>query len=162
VDPEEQKKVNQGVIPRGKHNKIKKMKERYADQDDEERELKMKLLGAKEVKGNPLAQAKHKQAMEVEEPEEKKEEVKEEEKQAEEEEEEEVVDVPDTGEKEEEEPEEQNEEEKREIDAIMKEEDIQLLPEDVDINEIDKLTGVPRPGDILHSAVPMCAPYSVI
>lgn len=33
-----------------KKNKIKKMKEKYADQDEEERQMRMMLLGAKEVK----------------------------------------------------------------------------------------------------------------
>jgi len=37
-------------IPRGKKNKIKKMKEKYADQDEDEREMRLALLGAKEVK----------------------------------------------------------------------------------------------------------------
>ncbi len=37
---------------RGKHNKIKKMKEKYADQDADEREMKLMLLGSKQkVKG---------------------------------------------------------------------------------------------------------------
>lgn len=37
---------------RGKHRKIKKMKEKYADQDEEEREMKLALLGSKQkVKG---------------------------------------------------------------------------------------------------------------
>ena len=31
---------------RGKHGKIKKMKEKYADQDDEEKELVLSLLGS--------------------------------------------------------------------------------------------------------------------
>lgn len=44
----------------------------------------------------------------------------------------------------------------------MKEEDINVLPEDVDVNEIDKLTGVPKPNDIIQGLVPMCAPYSAI
>jgi hypothetical protein len=31
-------------VPRGKKGKLKKMKEKYADQDDEERELRMEIL----------------------------------------------------------------------------------------------------------------------
>ena len=38
-------------MPRGKKNKIKKMKEKYADQDEEERALRLTLLGAKNVEG---------------------------------------------------------------------------------------------------------------
>jgi hypothetical protein len=44
----------------------------------------------------------------------------------------------------------------------MKEEDINLLPEDIDLNEIDKLTGVPKSNDIILGLVPMCAPYTAI
>ena len=46
--------MNTGQIARGKHSKIKKMKEKYAEQDQEERELKMKLMGTKDVKGFDL------------------------------------------------------------------------------------------------------------
>lgn len=44
----------------------------------------------------------------------------------------------------------------------MKEEDINIIPEDVNVNEIDKLTGIPKGNDIIESLVPMCAPYSAI
>ena len=44
----------------------------------------------------------------------------------------------------------------------MKEEDINILPEDVDVSEIDKLTGIPKLTDIITGVVPMCAPYSVM
>jgi len=44
----------------------------------------------------------------------------------------------------------------------MKEEDINLLPENMDVAEIDKLTGVPKPKDNFLFAIPMCAPYSTI
>jgi hypothetical protein len=37
-----------------------------------------------------------------------------------------------------------DEEEKKEIDDIMKEEQITLVPEDIDVAEIDKLTGLPK------------------
>ena len=54
------------------------------------------------------------------------------------------------------------EEEKKEIDQLMKEEDINLVPEDVDLAEIDKLTGTPKSNDLILALVPMCAPYSAI
>ena len=44
----------------------------------------------------------------------------------------------------------------------MKEEDINVLPEDVDVSEIDKLTGLPKPNDNFLFAVPMCSPYTTI
>ena len=40
-----------GAVKRGKHYKIKKMKEKYADMDAEEREMRMKLWGSKKVTG---------------------------------------------------------------------------------------------------------------
>lgn len=55
-----------------------------------------------------------------------------------------------------------DEEEKKEIEQLMKEEDINVVSEDVDINEIDKLTGLPKYNDIITGVVPMCAPYSAI
>lgn len=49
---DEKKKAQQEIhVPRGKKNKIKKMKEKYADQDEDEREMRLALLGAKQVKG---------------------------------------------------------------------------------------------------------------
>lgn len=39
--------MNTGAVTRGKHSKIKKMKEKYGEQDEEEREIRMKLLGSK-------------------------------------------------------------------------------------------------------------------
>lgn len=55
-----------------------------------------------------------------------------------------------------------DEEEKKEIEQIMKEEDINLVPEDIDIAEIDKLTGLPKHNDTLLFAIPMLSPYSTI
>lgn len=60
------------------------------------------------------------------------------------------------------EEEEDEEEEKREIETLMKEEDINAVPEDVDLAEVDKLTGLPKANDIVVALVPMCAPYSAI
>ena len=75
------------------------------------------------------------------------------------------VEVPkEEGEEDEEEEEEpvDEEEEKRELDQLMKEEDINLVAEDVDLAEIDKLTGIPKSTDLIVALVPMCAPYSAI
>lgn len=63
---------------------------------------------------------------------------------------------------EEEEDEEDANEEKKEIEQLMKEEDINVVPEDVDLAEIDKLTGIPKQNDLVLALVPMCAPYSAI
>ena len=56
----------------------------------------------------------------------------------------------------------QEAEDKEEIDKLLKEEDINLAPEDMDVAEIDKLTGLPRHNDLVLFAVPMCAPYSTV
>ena len=37
-----------------------------------------------------------------------------------------------------------------------------MIPEDTDVSEIDKLTGVPKQGDQLLFAIPMLAPYSTV
>lgn len=52
--------------------------------------------------------------------------------------------------------------EDKEIQKIMKEEDITLVPENVDVSEIDKLTGNPTGKDGLLFALPMLAPYTTI
>ena len=44
----------------------------------------------------------------------------------------------------------------------MKEEEITLVPEDQDISELDKLTGLPNRKDTLLFGIPMLAPYSTI
>ena len=43
--------MNQGEVKRGKHAKIRKMKEKYADQDEEDRQMRMALTGSKQVTG---------------------------------------------------------------------------------------------------------------
>lgn len=52
--------------------------------------------------------------------------------------------------------------EEAEIAKLIKEEDINVVPENMDVSEIDKLTGNPKPTDELLFAVPMLAPYSTI
>lgn len=55
-------------------------------------------------------------------------------------------------------------EEDAEVAAILKEEQVELLPEDeiARLREIDALTGQPVQTDILHHALPMVAPISSI
>ena len=48
------------------------------------------------------------------------------------------------------------------IRQILKDEDINLVPESQDISEIDKLTGLPNRKDVLMFSIPMLAPYSTI
>jgi hypothetical protein len=49
-----------------------------------------------------------------------------------------------------------------EIAKLIKEEDINMLPESMDLAEIDKLTGVPKLKDQLLFCVPMLAPYTTV
>ena len=51
--------MNQGEVKRGKHAKIRKMKEKYADQDEEDRQMRMALIGSKKVEGFDIT--KHQQ-----------------------------------------------------------------------------------------------------
>ncbi|KYF42972.1 signal peptidase, partial [Toxoplasma gondii TgCatPRC2] len=45
-------------VPRGKRGKLAKMKKKYGDQDEEEKQFKMSLIGAEEIKrGGPTATA---------------------------------------------------------------------------------------------------------
>ncbi|KAL0030916.1 hypothetical protein WJX79_000862 [Trebouxia sp. C0005] len=54
--------------------------------------------------------------------------------------------------------------EQQEIAALLAEENVEVLdPEDRDrLTQLDSLTGVPRPDDVLLFAVPVCAPYSAL
>lgn len=66
--------------------------------------------------------------------------------------------------------------EEAELAKLIKEEDINMVPENTDVTEIDKLTGMPKPDgkfivthfnslfytDQLLFAIPMLAPYSTI
>lgn len=53
-------------VPKSRKNKLKKMKDKYADQDEDEREMRLALLGAKQVKGVDLQKMYDKKAKFVE------------------------------------------------------------------------------------------------
>ena len=169
------------AVPRGKKAKLQKMKDKYADQDEDERAMRLQLLGAKKTKGfEGTMQHVQKKAFipaattqqESEEEEEAVEEVTDQPVEEEKKEDttsvaavedEEVVGEENKSEDEDDEEEPANEdEEKKEIEQLMKEEDINIVPEDVDLAEIDKLTGIPKANDLVLALVPMCAPYSAI
>ena len=50
----------------------------------------------------------------------------------------------------------------KEVAAILEEEQVELLPEAelAKLRDIDSLTGQPQESDILHHAIPMCAPIA--
>ncbi|GAN03148.1 nuclear export mediator factor NEMF-like [Mucor ambiguus] len=149
---------------RGKKGKAKKMKDKYADQDEEERQLRMELLAPnkgpqpKGKKAKRDAKAKEdKAALEKEraakkEADEKARLLK---KQQEEEQQEkehpietEGVDAKDT----------------ETIRQMLKEENITMLEADeiANLSVLDSFTPNPLPEDIIHFAIPVCAPYTAI
>mmetsp|Transcript_45288 Transcript_45288/g.52061 ORF Transcript_45288/g.52061 Transcript_45288/m.52061 type:complete len:1080 (-) Transcript_45288:383-3622(-) len=125
--------MNVGLLPRGKRNKMKRMQKKYGDQDWEEQEMKIKMLGTDQVK-----ELKTKNVKESSDNDEIQEEVKEKPRQP----------KPSSLRK-----------EKKEIEKILGEENLMTEEELSQLNEIDFLTGHPKKDDLFHFAVPMCAPY---
>lgn len=149
---------SQQPLKRGQKNKLKKIKEKYKDQDEDDRELMMQLLGSagstkeekdkgkkgKKGKGKeepvrkPAAQKQHEKTRNVETAVKKAEEVEGEKRQpgeeggaAEQEDKEDEVDQDNPGAEEAE-------------------------------NLLTSLTGQPHPEDLLLFAVPVCAPYTAL
>ncbi|ORE08811.1 hypothetical protein BCV72DRAFT_224377 [Rhizopus microsporus var. microsporus] len=146
---------------RGRKGKAKKIKEKYADQDEEERQLRMELLGSnkgpqpKGKKAKREAKAKAEKAALEKERARKEAEEKARLAQSQKEEEE----------KENDEPLEVGEEKDTDvIRQLLKEENITMLEADeiANLSALDSLTGNPLPEDILHFAIPVCAPYPAI
>ena len=156
-------KVGNSTSKRGKHGKQKKMRERYADQDEEERKLMLSLLGsagrskaeiAREVAREKAAEKQRR----AEEAERRRTETKERAQQK-------VgssfklESVGELGD----EHEEANPQH-LEMEAIMNDLSIQSLPEEErkDITNLDLLTGIPNEKDELSFALPVCAPYTAL
>lgn len=137
----EKKGKGSAPLPRGKKHKLKKMK-KYVDQDEEERNIALAILGSKPIKEEIAA---------------------EEDKDGEEESIEEVDGVePGTGE--------QNgnrreyKSERREVMRLTEEEGIAELEnlERESMRTLDMLTGLPSAADVVEYALPMCAPYGAL
>jgi len=146
------------------------MKEKYADQDEEEREMKLALLGSKQkVKGFDIElHTKHKLGTMYKNAADDSSDENDEENEGEAELEQVPVEITKEevaesveGNKTEEggadvdfdiegdeeiKIDEDDKDDEAEIQKLIKEEDINLVPEDLDVSEIDKLTGIPRPG----------------
>lgn len=131
------------------------MKEKYAEQDEEEREMLLQMLGSRKVKGMDYSDTAVKENISNNEPmeveEEDQQDAQEEPKSDQEEFQEQIAEedqedqeITDQVEEDATKKVEEDEEEKKEIEHLMKEEDINVLPENVDVSEIDKLTGVPK------------------
>ncbi|KAG9299425.1 hypothetical protein G9A89_009377 [Geosiphon pyriformis] len=146
--------LKQLVTPtRGKKGKLKKIKEKYADQDEEERQSRMELLSpakgpqpkgkkAKKEMRNQILTKKIKQATKGDENDE-------------------VISTQPTQDDEFDEKLEVDENESEEVRQLLKEENVATLEND-NLTVLDTLTGVPFPNDILLFAVPVCAPYSAL
>ena len=130
------------------------MKEKYADQDEDEREMKLALLGSKKpVQGFDIdahsrfvqgSMYKPKPKEDESESSSEDEAEMEEQKEIEEEKPAEEPKVDEDEDDLEEEKDQDDEADEAEIQKLMKEEDINMLPEAMDLAEIDKLTGVPK------------------
>lgn len=132
-------------LPRGKKHKLKKMK-KYMDQDEEERNIALKVLGAKPMKESlPSAQA----GIGTE----KKEEASEH--------------PGDDGSQANEDPKRERRakrEERHEVMRLMEEEGILELSklEQESITTLDMLTAIPTAQDVVQYALPVCAPYGAL
>ncbi|ORY93012.1 fibronectin-binding protein A N-terminus-domain-containing protein [Syncephalastrum racemosum] len=141
---------------RGRKGKAKKMKEKYADQDEEERRIRMELLGSNkgpQPKGKKAKkEAKRKAEKEAREAEQA---IK---KAQEEREEKEVEAMSRPNNKKD------KEDETETIRQMLKEENITMLEaeEAANLTNLDSLTATPLPEDIIHFAIPVCAPYNVV
>ncbi|XP_048047986.1 ribosome quality control complex subunit NEMF-like isoform X2 [Megalobrama amblycephala] len=128
-------------LKRGQKNKLKKMKDKYKDQDEEDRELMMKLLGSagssKEEKVKKGKKGKMK---------------------------EEPVKKPQPHQKPAVKPRAENSNEDADAaeDPDAKETEDVDNPAAEDGSILDSLTGLPHPDDVLMFAVPVCAPYMAL
>ena len=178
-------------IARGKHAKIRKMKNKYADQDEEERQMRMALTGSKDVTGFDIK--KHQEYklgqlingnedggdvnfQDIEEgdqdqeqddtgvdqnkdndiPDEFKDQDDDDQPAGDKDEESKIDSdekqvsaaaasaAKDAGESDTKVVKNDDEDDEAEIAKLIKEEDINLVPENTDVTEIDKLTGVPK------------------
>ena len=74
----------------------------------------------------------------------------------------EEADAVDAGDEDEVKVDEDDQEDEAEIQKLIKEEDINLVPEDLDVSEIDKLTGIPKPGGKYTILIDDCFRLTVI
>ncbi|KAI8983879.1 fibronectin-binding protein A N-terminus-domain-containing protein [Pilobolus umbonatus] len=160
---------------RGRKNKMKKIKDKYGDQDEEERQLRLELLGSNKGPQPKGKKAKKEAKVKEEKAELEKKRAEIEKKKAEEEKEKaekktvnktenklghliEGDDTPivDT--------EGMNEKETEAIRQMLKEENITMLEADevANLSVLDSFTPNPLPEDIIHFAIPVCAPYVAI
>ena len=181
---ESNKGNKQVVIPRGKKNKMKKMKEKYGEQDEEERTIKMAILGSKPAnkdKDNKSKTQNNKDKNNNKDKEKNKDKNnsgKQPKKETKTEKEEKTINTNDEKQVKEDLEgtegtegnattavttkgrAEQRKKEAEEIKKLMEEENIQEDVETDKLDELDSLTGIPLPDDVLLFAIPVCGPYN--
>jgi len=152
------------ALPRGKKSKLKKMKAKYAEQDEDDRKMAMIALGVMKAEpdeaaseaakpgaaaaaavaaassGGPLSAAEvhAATAAAAAAAEEHELEIKREQW--------------DT----------KAAQEARDVAQLLKDEGVKMLPEDAQVDQLDRLTGKPHADDILRHCVPVCAPYCAL
>ncbi|KAJ2872579.1 hypothetical protein FB639_004328, partial [Coemansia asiatica] len=151
VEEEKASAKTKNVQKRGKKGKQRKIKEKYADQDDLDRELRMALLGSGGSKNIDDVLEKHvlPDALETLE----------------------TLAVSDDGRIEDDEQQ-QSDNDKDDLTEQVAEtaaaaaedsgDDDNDEPAPASMDVLDTLTGTPLPGDNLHSAIPVCAPYAAL
>ncbi|KAL1519738.1 hypothetical protein AB1Y20_023246 [Prymnesium parvum] len=169
---------------RGKHGKMKKLKSKYAEQDEEDRKLHLQLLGSagqskKQLeKERQRLEAEEKRRREKERDEKKAANVKKQQERENEQRERRQAQATAHAERkareargdhvelelEEEEEDEDDFEAFAELQALLEEESIQALPQAAreQLCAQDTLVSAPNEGDTLLHAVPVCAPYAVL
>jgi predicted ribosome quality control (RQC) complex YloA/Tae2 family protein len=141
--------TGQGPLPRGKRSKLKKIKKKYGEQEEEERAIALTVLGAKKVKemdgpgvatseqGDEGDQAQDKQCIE---------------------------DVKGSKQVAAQPPRISRRQDKKDVIRLMDEEGIEELNEleKESLDVLSMLTANPFPDDIVQYALPICAPYNAL
>ncbi|KAL6478119.1 hypothetical protein MHYP_G00139540 [Metynnis hypsauchen] len=144
--------ATQPPLKRGQKNKLKKIKDKYKDQDDEDRELMMKLLGSagssKEEKGKKGKKGKGKEEPVKRAPQKLGQKQKAAEKHM-------VTEAEQPGGPAEGDTTEQDDKEADDLDQ-------ENPGAEEGENILDSLTGQPYPDDVLLFAAPVCAPYTAL
>jgi len=170
-EKEKDSKVDLQQLPRGKKKKLLKMKKKYADQDEEEKKIKMELIGSKDVQANKKKNKKQDSDPYYKDDQNDdangKKQNKEKNKGGQDQKQKKDQNNANKKGNKQAKPKPQqvnnvyDESEQQEIQDIMDEENIKVV-ENVDISVLDKLTGVPKANDTILFAVPMCGPYSMM
>ncbi|OCL12635.1 hypothetical protein AOQ84DRAFT_333943 [Glonium stellatum] len=138
-------KANKGPLPRGKRNKAKKLATKYADQDEEDRALALRLLGSKVGQEAAEAQAQAKKSKEEEAMAQKQRRR------------EQHLRTQALGRA--------TEEARRAAHGTEAAGDEDIVDEEaarLELVGLDTFTGRPLPGDELLAAIPVCAPWSAL